>query len=143
MAVDKVSVPAGRPANCVYSDLDSLKTRSLHEISKFDAKVVNNLGKLYALYEDMAFAKGDFKNATPQVRRGAIEALILRGELYAKEEGMAQEAVNSILGSEDLEEEEFIEEKKVANGGTVVSEMTFSEKKEEFRRKQEEKLAKE
>lgn len=124
----------GRPENAKFSDLDSLKARSLHEIAKFDAKMVNKLPQLYAMLEEIAFATGRFKNASVTNRKSSIETLITRGELYAKGEGAAQEAVNSMEGVDKVvEEDQHIESKKVSNGEPVLS---YAEKVAEFKKKQ-------
>ena len=131
---------AGRPKDAKASEIETLKTKSLHEIKKFDAKMINKLPKLYSMLEDIAFGTGNLgKNASITNRKSSIETLIARAELYAKEEGMAQEAMNNTEKPEEEIVEEQTSEKQVANGSTVVSEMTFAERKAEFKRLQAEK----
>ena len=123
----KVTPSAGRPSNAVPTDLESLKTRSLHEIAKFDAKMVNKLPKLYSMLEDIAFGTGELgKQASITNRKSSIETLIVRGELYAKGEGMAQEAYLSLDGEDGQVEETTVETKLVSNGEPALS---FAEKK--------------
>ena len=113
--------PSGRPSNAKGSDLDSMKSRSLHEIAKFDAKMVNKLPQLYAMLEDIAFGTGTLgKEASITNRKSSIETLIGRGELYAKGEGMAQEAMVPVDEGEGIVEE-VLETKKVSNGDPVLS----------------------
>ena len=128
----------GRPENAKFSDLDSLKVRSLHEIAKFDAKMVNKLPQLYSLLEEIAFGTGKLgKQASVTNRKSSIETLIIRGELYAKGEGAAQEAVNSMEGEDKVvEEEQPAESKQVSNGEPVLS---YADKVAQFKKKQAEK----
>ncbi len=132
---DNTTKSSGRPSNATANDILSLKTRSLHEISKFDAKMVNKLADLYSMLADIAFAKGEFKEASMTNRKSCIETLITRAEGYSKDEGLAQEAHktletedNSVVDNTPVEEEET---KQVANGSPVV-ELSFQEKKAQW-----------
>ena len=137
MSDEKVVVRnSGRPSNAAANDLTSLKTRSLHEIAKFDAKMVNKLADLYGMLEDIAFAKGDFKDASMTNRKSCIETLISRAEGYAKDEGIAQEGYNTITPESEtgVKEDTQQKTKQVANGAPVV-ELSFQEKKAQWEAK--------
>ena len=122
-------VKAGRPENCKGSDIDSIKKRACHEMAKFDAKLVNKMEKLYTMLEKIAFAEGEFKDASIQCRKTAIQDLIARGEVYTSNEAVLQNMVDEVP-KEDLPVEEG---QKQVSGGDVVVKGTLEEKREAFR----------
>ena len=55
MSKKKDTKPRGRPKSAVASDAQSILDKANWEMSKFDAKVANNMGKILDEYFNMAF----------------------------------------------------------------------------------------
>ena len=72
---------AGRKANAEAKDLQSLISKAEWEVRRNDATCCNDLPKLYAMQRDLAFGIGALgKGASVTNRKGAIDAMIKRGE---------------------------------------------------------------
>ncbi len=129
---------AGRPENCDFNDIDSLKTRAIHEMSKFDAKLINKMDKLYKMLEEIAFAEGEFTKASIQCRKTAIQDLIARGELYTSDEAVLQNQTPK--EEEESDDVSSLEDTVVkAVSGSDTNEPTREEKMAQWKALQEKK----
>ena len=115
---------AGRPAHAGMSS-DSIKNKIQHELTKASRNSANNLGKYFAKLEEYALGAGSDTNTISSCKF-FIE--------------MAQNYLEEQVEEGDVEQEEVLETKKVANGGEVLS---YADKVALHKKKQSDKKAQE
>ncbi len=121
----KVKETRGAPKKAKASDLQTMIDKLEHEKGKFNAQALNELGKIYGAYLDLALGRDKFKDASIQTRKGALEWMINRlEESYGKEALAAAEK-----GDMPIAEETKVEEEEGSPQSNSLISFDFTKKK--------------
>ena len=120
----KVKETRGAPKKARASDLQTMIDKLELEKGKFDALALNELSKIYGAYLDLALGRKDFKDASIQTRKGALEWMINR-----LEESYGTEALASAEGNSSSSEEVESSTEEASSQSSSLINLDFSKKR--------------